>query len=154
MSFTDADGNVLNKTEMLALTTAGDSVTPRVFTGDVYQRFTFDGAKTFEGGQKLAFHAGQVVPSTDIDALFVPATVDSIVPASGAAAGGTNLVINGKNLSGAEGVTIGGNAATNFKVVSNTRITCTAPAHAAGAVTVVVKDDAGDVTKPTFYTYV
>lgn len=154
MSFTDADGNVLNKTEMVALTTAGSAVTPRTFNADVYQRYTYDGAKTFEGGQKLAFHAGQVVPSTDIDALYVTGTVTSMTPATGPAAGGTDVVIDGTNLSGAEGVTIGGVDATNFEVVSNTRITCTAPAHAAGAVTVVVKDDAGDITKPTFYTYV
>jgi hypothetical protein len=74
-------------------------------------------------------------------------------PVTGLAAGGGAATINGTGLLGNKGVTFGGVAATNVKVVSDTKITCTIPPHAAGAVTVVVQDASGDVTKPAFYTY-
>lgn len=152
MAFKDASGANLTKTELLALTTEVTTETVREFTADVYQSFTFPGAG-FEGGQKLAFHDGQQVRASEIDALFKTATIDTISPATGPAAGGTNVTITGTDFSGAEGVTFGGTAATNFKVVSNTRITCTTPAKSAGAYDVVVQDDAGNVTKTNGFTY-
>lgn len=153
MSYTDADGNILTKAEIIAAATAQSSETVYKIGADVHQKFTFDGSSQFEGGAKLLFHEDQLVKASDIDALFKTATADSISPATGLAAGGTNVTINGTNLAGCEGVVFGGVAATNVKVVSNERITCTTPAHAAGAVAVVIKDDAGDVTKNAFYTY-
>lgn len=153
MSFVDADGNNLTKTELLALTSEVSTETVLEFGADVYQKFTFDNASQFEGGRKLAFHEGQQVKQSDIDALFKTATIDTISPATGLAAGGTNVTITGTDFSGAEGVTFGGTAATNFKVVSNTRITCTTPAKTAGTYNVVVQDDAGDATKTNGFVY-
>lgn len=153
MAFTDADGNNLTETELRALTSEVTTETVYEFTADVYQTFTEDGASKFEGGKKLAFHDGQRVKESDIDALFKTATIDTITPATGPAVGGTNVVITGTDFSGAEGVTFGGTAATNFKVVSNTRITCTTPAKSAGAYNVVVQDDAGNVTETNGFTY-
>lgn len=154
MSFYDANGNgPLTKTQMLALASSQSQETVYLFNSDVHQRFTPDGAG-FESSSKLLFHEGQTVKQSDIDALFATATVTTISPNSGVAAGGTNVTITGTNLAGCSGVTFGGSAATNFKVVSNTRITCTTPAHATGAVAVVTKDDAGDVTTASGFTYV
>jgi hypothetical protein len=153
MSYYDASGNLLNKTQMLALATTQSQETVYLFNSDVHQKFTPDGAP-FESGSKLLFHAGQTVKQSDIDALFLAATVTTIAPASGVAAGGTAVVITGTNLAGVAGVTFGGVAATNVKVVSNTRVTCTTPAHATGAVAVVTKDDGGDITTAAGFTYV
>lgn len=153
MSFTDAAGNNLTKTELLAKASEVDTETVYEFGEDIYQKFTFDGSSKFEGGKKLQFHDGQRVKESDINALFKTATITSISPATGAAAGGTAVTITGTDFAGAEGVTFGGTAATNFKVVSNTRITCTTPAKTAGAYDVVVKDDAGDVTEEDGFTY-
>lgn len=155
MSYKDSAGNTLTKAQMLALATAGTAETPYTFNQDVYQTFTYDGARPdrFEGGSKLMIPAGKVVGQSTIDALYKLATVTTISPATVLVAGGTAVTINGTNLAGNKGVQIGGVAATNVVVVSNAKITCTAPAHAAGAVNVVVNDDGGDVTVTNGVTY-
>src|SRR5882724_1255670 len=65
-------------------------------------------------------------------------TVGSVSPSSGTTAGGTAVTITGTNFVTGATVTLGGTAATNVVVVSGTQITATTPAHAAGAVNVVV----------------
>lgn len=154
MSFVTEDGTVLSKTEMLALTTTQAQEAIHTFTTDVHLlRTQNEGNATYEGEDVLLFHAGQRVPRSVIDGLYKTATATVIVPATGLAAGGTVVTIDGTNLAGAEGATFGGVAGTAFKRISDTRVQVTTPAHAAGAVTVVVQDDAGDVSKPAFYTY-
>ena len=64
--------------------------------------------------------------------------VTSLTPNSGLIAGGTAVTIAGANLVSGATVTFGGTPATNVVVVSGTQITATTPAHAAGAVNVVV----------------
>ena len=83
------------------------------------------------------------------------ATITSLSPSSGNVAGGNNVIITGTNLTGATAVTFGGTAATNFVVNSSTQITATAPAHAAGAVDVVVTTPVGTTANTTAdnYTY-
>lgn len=153
-SLRDGSGNTLNKTELLALMTSVPQETVyQVNAGaDIRQRITFDGAD-FEGGEKQMFYPGQLVRQSFIDGLFKTATIDTITPATGGVAGGTPVVIKGTNLAGAEGVTFGGTAGTAFQVISNTEIHVTTPAKSAGAYAVVVKDDAGDVTKANGFTY-
>jgi len=152
MSFVDASGNILNKTEMLALTTSQSTTVMRRVNADIYQRFTQDGS-TFEGASALLFHEGQIVPEDEINALYKTATVTSISPATGAAAGGTVVTIDGTNLAGVEGVTFGGTAGTSLQRISNTRIKVTTPAKTAGAYNVVVQDDSGNVTVTNGFTY-
>lgn len=152
MSIKDASGNGLTKSALLALATQQTSDTLYKFNSNVYQTYTQDGAH-FEGTERLLFHSGQVVPQSTIDALYKTATVTGISPASGPAAGGTAVTISGTDFAGTSGVTFGGVAATNIVVVSNQRITCTTPAHAAGAVDVVVQDDAGNVTMTGGFTF-
>lgn len=82
-----------------------------------------------------------------------PATVTAISPATGAAAGGTAVTITGTYLSNATGATLGGVAVTSFVVVDEHTITAVTPAHAAGAVDLVVTDNSGTVTKTGFFTY-
>lgn len=70
-----------------------------------------------------------------------PLTAASLSPSSGAAAGGTAVTITGTGfVDGATSVTIGGNAiaAEDVTFNSETSITFSTPAHAAGAVTVTV----------------
>jgi large repetitive protein len=66
-----------------------------------------------------------------------PPTITALSPATGPSAGGTSVVITGTGLTGATGVTFGDSTST-FTVDSNTQITATAPAHAAGKVRVKV----------------
>jgi hypothetical protein len=65
-------------------------------------------------------------------------TISSVTPNNGPVAGGTALTIAGTNFVSGATISFGGNAATNVVVVSATQITATSPAHAAGAVNVVV----------------
>lgn len=152
MSFVDASGNILNKTEMLALTTTQSTTVMRRVDADIFQRFTQDGGP-YEGAVKMLYHAGQMVPEAAINALYETATVTSITPATGPAAGGTVVTIDGTNLAGVEGVTFGGTAGTALKRISDTRIQITTPAKSAAAYNVVVQDDAGNVTVTNGFTY-
>jgi len=153
MTYVKADGTILNKTELLALTTEESSTVIREVSEDIFQKFTQDGG-AFEGATKLLFHDGQLVPESEIDALYKTGTITSIDPETGPAAGGTVVTIDGTNLAGVEGVTFGGTAGTALQRISNTRIKITTPAKAAAAYNVVVLDDAGNITETNGYTYV
>jgi hypothetical protein len=80
-------------------------------------------------------------------------TVESVVPASGVAAGGTSVTLRGSGLTGSTAVTFGGTAATSVVVVNDATLTCVSPLHAAGAVNVVVTNPRGNVTLTNGYTY-
>lgn len=80
-------------------------------------------------------------------------TVTTVAPSTGAVGGGDVLTISGTNLTGATGVTFGATAGTAFSVVNATTISVTTPAHAAGAVSVVVQHPSGNVTKANGFTY-
>lgn len=82
------------------------------------------------------------------------AATNSVTPATGPAAGGTAVVITGTDFTSAiTGVTFGGSAGTAFSIISPTEIHVTTPAHAAGAVNVVLVDAAGNITKTNGFTY-
>jgi hypothetical protein len=81
-------------------------------------------------------------------------TVTAVAPNNGTTAGGTAVTITGTNFQNASAVTFGGTAATGITVVNATTITATTPAHAAGAVNVVVTTPGGAGTLPNGYTYV
>jgi PKD repeat protein len=81
-------------------------------------------------------------------------TFGSINPTAGPLAGGTTVTITGTGFTGATAVTFGGTAATSFTVNTATQITATTPAHATGAVNVVITTPAGTATGTNAYTYV
>jgi hypothetical protein len=81
-------------------------------------------------------------------------TVTSIAPISGSTSGGTPVTIEGTGYQSGATVSIGGTAATGVTVVSSTSVTATTPAHAAGAVSVVVTNtDAQSGTLSNGFTY-
>ena len=81
-------------------------------------------------------------------------TVTSISPTSGTTAGGTSVTITGTGFLTGTTVSFGATAAPSVNVVGSTSITATTPAHAAGAVNVVVTNtDAQAGTLPNGYTY-
>jgi len=87
-------------------------------------------------------------------------TVSSVSPPIGPAAGGTTVTLKGTyftgdtDLAGATGVTIGGVAAANFKVVDATTITCSTPPGLAGTASVQVTAAAGTSAANNLFTYV
>jgi hypothetical protein len=80
-------------------------------------------------------------------------TVTAVGPSVGTSTGGTSITITGTGFTGATGVTVGGAACTPFTVVSDTSITCTTPAGAAGTASVVVTTPDGSNAANTLYTY-
>ena len=77
----------------------------------------------------------------------------SVSPNAGTTSGGTSVTISGSGFTGATAVTFGGSAASSVSVVNDTTITCTTPAHSAGAVNVVVTNAASSGTLISGYTY-
>ncbi|RSS97249.1 hypothetical protein EF903_01635 [Streptomyces sp. WAC05292] len=131
-------------------------------TADVYATRTHDEGtrpndsrdSVPEGSIKtLKFKAGAILRQSQIDALFPPATIASVTPATGPVAGGTVVTITGSNLDGVADVKFGATAGTGLKVLSSGRLQVTTPAATAGAVNVVVGDEAGAVTKTAGFTY-
>lgn len=82
-------------------------------------------------------------------------TITDISPATGSVSGGTAVTITGTEFATGATVTFGGDSATDVVVTSATEITCVTPAHAAGAVDVVVTNtDASTVTAVEGFTYI
>src|SRR5438094_7024945 len=69
--------------------------------------------------------------------------VDSVNPAVGPTTGGTSVTLTGCGFTGATSVHFGATAAPTFTVNSDTKITATSPAHAAGPVDVTVTTPQG-----------
>ncbi len=88
----------------------------------------------------------------------VAASLTSISPTSGSAAGGTAITLTGSNFTAATGVTIDGIAATDFTVVSDTSITIKSPVRSGndltvGAKNVVVLSPNGNSVEEVRFTY-
>jgi len=80
-------------------------------------------------------------------------TLTSVSPNNGSASGGLGVTLSGTGLSVATGVTFDGIAATSVNVVNSTTVTAVTPAHAAGAVNVVVTTPSGTATLVSGFTY-
>jgi uncharacterized protein YhjY with autotransporter beta-barrel domain len=101
---------------------------------------TVDIVVTTSGGTSPATASGQftyAAPPTPAPALT------GIAPSNGSTAGGTTVVILGSGFTGATNVAFGTSAATVFSVDSDSQITATSPAHAAGTVDIVVTTAGG-----------
>jgi hypothetical protein len=102
------------------------------------------------------------VPSVASSILLSPSstpapTVTSISPNSGTINGGTAVSITGTGFLAGATVSVGGTTATGVTVVNSTSITATTPAHAAGAVNVIVTNSdtqSGTLTQGFTYTTV
>ncbi|MGN6619848.1 MAG: beta strand repeat-containing protein, partial [Sphingomonas sp.] len=95
----------------------------------------------------------QFVPVT-VTIVAAPPSIGSLTPVVGPVTGGTSVTIAGTGFTGATAVTFGGTPAASFSVGSDTSISATAPAHAAGAVDVTVTTaTSGTVTKSNAFTY-
>ena len=90
-----------------------------------------------------------------VRAVQTPApTISNFTPASGPIAGGNVVVINGTGFQSNAAVKFGNLDALGVNVDSDTRITAFAPAQAAGAVNITVRNpDGQSVASSTGYTY-
>ncbi|MBS2021096.1 MAG: IPT/TIG domain-containing protein [Deltaproteobacteria bacterium] len=86
--------------------------------------------------------------------VFAAPTLSAVSPAGGALAGGTALTLTGTGFRSGATVSLGGAAATSVVVVSDTSVTCVAPAHAAGVVDVTISNtDSKSATKAAAFEY-
>jgi hypothetical protein len=72
--------------------------------------------------------------------------ITTLSPDQGPTSGGTVVTISGSGFTGVTSVTFGGTPATSFTLNSDSQITATAPAHAAGTAQVVVTTPSGTST--------
>jgi glucose/arabinose dehydrogenase len=97
---------------------------------------------------------GTVKPDSTNPSSDPAPTVTSITPSSGNINGGTAVTVMGTGFLAGATVKLGGTAATGVTLVSSTSITAVAPAHAAGAVNVLVTNtDAQSGTLTSGFTY-
>lgn len=105
----------------------------------------------------LAGYGEATAISNPFSASAVP-VVSAVSPSSGSTAGGELVTVTGQfftGVTGAAGVKFGSTNATNYTVVSDSKIVATAPAGTAGAKDVVVTNTVGASTTGTgAYTYV
>ena len=80
-------------------------------------------------------------------------TVNTVSPAYGGTAGGTQVTLTGTSFTGTTAVSLGGAAATQVNVVSDTSLTATTPAHATGVASVVVTTPAGANAANSLFSY-
>ncbi len=85
---------------------------------------------------------------------YMPASVTSIVPNQGLAAGGTLITITGQYLGLTTGVTIGGAPATGITVVNANTVTAVTPAGSLGNADVVITGGKGTTSATGGYAYV
>jgi hypothetical protein len=102
-----------------------------------------DGAEIL--GSLYDFVQHETITSAIAPALDTPAapTVLGLSDITGPAAGGEIVTITGTSFIGVTTVTFGVTAATDYEVVNPTTIVAVAPAHAAGAVAVIVTNATG-----------
>lgn len=132
--------------------TGGDALV--TLTAPVYERrdlgiggpgiFKGVGVKGAGGARHLLYPAGAVVRQADLDALYAPSTISTVVPNNGAS--GSEFVITGTNLARATAVKIGGTSVTSYKVENDLTIRGVRPAGATGT-SFTVTVDGTDVTK-------
>ncbi|HYK02088.1 MAG TPA: carboxypeptidase regulatory-like domain-containing protein [Thermoanaerobaculia bacterium] len=129
--------------------TAGVGTSNITFTAGAAGSVTLDVTVTTAAGCPDAGSA-----SVTITAAPPAVTVTSVTPNSGSSLGGTPVTIAGTGFLSGAAVTFGGSSATSVVVVNATQLTAVTPAHAAGAVNVVVTNTnatAGTLTNG--YTY-
>lgn len=112
-------------------------------------KFRFRVATDSSGGSY-----GWYIDDVQVYSCAAAAVIIGVSPSSGLTVGGTPITISGAYLTGTSSVTVGGVAATNVTVVSDTTVTATTPAHAAGVVAVEVVTPGGTVAVAGAFTYV
>jgi len=135
------------------LTGKGSCTLSLEINGSQLTRPIMDGPVVCENSSKFLCYRparGNNLHVTPVDASVI---LTSVSPAYGEASGGTGVTLTGVGLTGTTGMTFGGVAATNVNVVDSTTVTAVTPAHAVGAVDVVISTSAGDASLVNGYTY-
>ncbi|GAB2858517.1 hypothetical protein GCM10022221_67520 [Actinocorallia aurea] len=151
-----SNGVQLKKTDVTVVTDPVVDTDPLLkVVEDVWVEEFWDGTgpKFPETRRSLMFAKNTYIRTSAWDAAFPAAEILSITPATAVVAGGGTFTVRGKRFTKGMTINVGGTNATGVTVVGTEEATATFPAHAAGAVAVVVTTDAGAVTKNAAVTY-
>jgi len=80
-------------------------------------------------------------------------SIQSVLPASGSTAGGTQITLSGPGLFGATSVTVGGLPCTNVQSVNATTVTAVTPTGSVGVKNITLVSAYGNSTLASGYTY-
>jgi hypothetical protein len=97
-------------------------------------------------------NTNSIIAAMQVSDIPPPPIPTLVSPSSGPASGGTGVIVTAEDLTGATSISFGG-VTTTLNIVNSTTVTAVAPAHAEGAVDVVVTTPNGDVTAQQGYTY-
>lgn len=155
MAIKNAAGTVITQTAYTGAHTTNSLGSDYTVPYDIYEETRFPSSPWSSTRRKkvLKYRQGHRITQAQLDALYAEPTWGSISPTGGTTAGGTACTITGTNLGEATAVTFGGTAATAVTPISDTQVTCTAPAQTAGAKNVVVTTPAGTATGTNVFTY-
>ena len=136
-----------------------DTPKSKAFQGIVGVEYTHDGGAMDDVDKNSFKLIGQGLRNaiTHPDTVASVPVVYSFAPITGPAAGGTLVTVRGSGFTGTvatTGVKFGATNATSWNVVDDDTIVALAPAHAAGAVAVVVTNATGPSTTGPTYLYV
>lgn len=131
------------------------------FNGTAATSFTLNSTTQITATAPVGVTSGPITVTTPLGtatslvpfAVIGAPDITSFVPDNGPLAGGTSVVITGTNFTGATVVDFGATPAASFTVDSDTQITATSPAHAAGSVAISVTAPGGVGTSTTTFTY-
>lgn len=149
-----ADATTLIHVQWYERTTGGEA-----YDGWVLVQWEPQGGDAFsveEVGFTLLGQGARTAITNPHSATAVP-VVNGLSPATGPAAGGTNVVISGSGftgVSGATGVKFGTTNATEYTIVSDGKIVAKAPAQAASTKQVVVTNTNGPSVNTTADDYI
>ncbi len=87
-----------------------------------------------------------ISPATSTRVVMATPTIAEVWPSTGFVQGGATVFLTGTAFAPGASVKFGGTAATNVAVLSPLQISCTAPSHVVGPVTVEVTNNPGAVT--------
>jgi hypothetical protein len=154
MALVKADGTLLAKAPGGTVLETQAEADPKVkVLINVYEDTPYDHVNYPTQKKQLKFRAGQIISQAAWDAAFPAPTIDTVSPATGAAAGGTTVTITGTGFTVETTVTFGGTAATSIVELNDKQLTCVTPAKTAGAYNVVVTTAGGSATKTNGFTY-
>jgi hypothetical protein len=152
MTAADPDGAIASYTLNF-----GDGTTPLSGSGSPPSTATHNYAAdgTYTARLTVTDNGGLTGEATAVITVGAPSapTISAVSPSQGLPAGGTPVTITGTGFASGATVTFGGVAATGVTVVSPTTITATTPAHAVGAVDVVVTVGSLSATRTGGFTY-